>query len=110
MKEISISVLASEIMELAKEPIKVTIDDNADFVQAMAAADLLFAKLHGGTFPIKTISSLLQLVFDLRTWNFYEDMGIECRTSDGGWIALRDTPNLNLPPGTDIKLTPDAGC
>ncbi|MHA1266963.1 MAG: hypothetical protein ACTSRS_17125 [Candidatus Helarchaeota archaeon] len=110
MKEILISVLASEIMEIAKDPIKVTVDDDADFIQAMAAADRIFAKLSEGKFPIEQLSSLLQLVFDPRSWNFYEDMGIECRTPDGRWIPLRADPSLNLPPGTDIKLTPDSGC
>lgn len=110
MKDIIISVLASEIMEIAKDPIAVTVDDDADIVQALAAADKIFTKMHGGKFPIEELSSLLQLVFNPRTWEFYEDMGLEARAPDKTWVPLRGNASLNLPQGTDVKLTPDAGC
>ena len=110
MKEIKIDILASEIMEITKEPLTVAVEDDAEIVQAIAAADQIFARLSHGKFPIKNITSLLQLVWNPREWNFYEDMGIEIRDLAGNWIPLRGNPLLNLPPGTSVKLTPDAGC
>ena len=110
MKEITISILQHEIMELVKEPFKVLVEDDADIVKTLAAVDQFFTTLYKGNFPIQNVSSILQLVWNPRIWNFYEDMGLEIRDQDGNWIPLRGDPTFILPSGTDIKLTPDAGC
>ncbi len=110
MKKIKVAVLHPDIFPVTADPIMVTVDDNADVIQAIAAADKVFLKLAKGSFPIKNLSSLLQFVWDITSWNFFEDVGIDARTPDNTWIPLRDDPTRSLPPGSDIKLNPDAGC
>ena len=110
MKEVTIFVLHPELFKILDDPVTVTIEDDADVVQAIAAADRIFTERSGGKFPLENISSLLQLVWDINNWNFFVDVGVEARTPDKSWLALRDDPSLILPAGTDIKLNPDAGC
>ncbi|NVM54812.1 MAG: hypothetical protein HWN66_14005 [Candidatus Helarchaeota archaeon] len=110
MKEITISIFHPEIFEITTDPITVNINDDADIVQAIAAADQVFAQLIKDSFPVENLSSLLQLIWDIESWNFFVDVGIEVRTPDKTWLPLRDDPTLILPPGTDVKLNPDAGC
>jgi len=110
MKEILLSVLHTSLTNILKEPLMVTVKDDADIVQTLIAADKLFAQIHKGPFPIENIHSLLQLLWDFQTKGFYEDVGIDARTPEGEWLPLRDTPLMELPSGSDIKLNPDAGC
>ncbi|MHA1650911.1 MAG: hypothetical protein ACTSYB_12015 [Candidatus Helarchaeota archaeon] len=110
MKQITISVLHPDIFKVTEDPITVTVDDNADIIQAIAAADRIFHQLCKGDFPVENLSSLLQFVWDVKSWNFFVDVGVEARAPDKTWLPLRDDPTLNLPPGAEIKLNPDAGC
>ena len=110
MKEVSIFVLHPELFSVSGDPITVEVADDADVVQAIAAADKIFAQLNKGSFPIENISNLLQLVWDIEAWNFFVDVGVEARAPDKSWLPLRDDPSLILPPGADVKLNPDAGC
>ncbi len=110
MKEVTVFVLHPELFKVLAEPITVTVGDDADVVQALAAADEVFAERSKGQFPLNNISSLLQLVWDIKNWNFFVDVGVEAHAPDKSWLALRDDPSLNLPAGADIKLNPDAGC
>ncbi|HUY01573.1 MAG TPA: hypothetical protein VMV49_18560 [Candidatus Deferrimicrobium sp.] len=110
MKQILISILHSQIMEITKDPLIVNVADHADIVSVLIAADQIFAQVKKGPFPIENLSSLLQLVWNPREWNFYDDVGVEGRSSDGKWLKIRADLSLNLPPNSDIKLTPDAGC
>ena len=110
MKQISLSILHSDIMEILKDPITVFVDDDADIVKVIAAADEKFTGINKARFPIENLSSFLQLVWDLEKWNFFEDVGVEGRSPEGKWLRIRADPSLNLPPLSDIKLTPDAGC
>ena len=109
MKQITIHILDPYIFEITKDPISVTVDDDADIVQAIAAADQIFAQMTK-SFPLENLSNLLQYVWDLKEWDFFVDVGVEVRDSEKNWIALRDEPTLILPPGTSVKLNPDAGC
>ncbi len=110
MKTITLSILHPNFSKALKDPLKVTIEDKADIISTLIAADKSFAQIHEGPFPIENISSLLQLLWNFRTQGFYEDIGIEARTPEGEWLPLRDTPLIDLPSGSDIKLNPDAGC
>ena len=110
MKQILLSILHPNLTKILKEPLTVTIEDDDDIVKTIIAADKLFARIHKGPFPIENIYSLLQLLWNFRTESFYEDIGIDARTPEGEWLPLRDTPLIDLPPNSDIKLNPDAGC
>lgn len=110
MKQIVLSILHPSLTKILKEPLMVKVEDNADIVKTIIAADKLFAQIHKDPFPIENIYSLLQLLWDFRTESFYEDIGIDARTPEGEWLPLRDTPLINLPPDSDVKLNPDAGC
>ena len=110
MKTIILSILHPNFTKTLPDPIKVTVEDDANIISALIAADKSFAQLHKGSFPIENISSLLQLIWNFRTQGFYEDIGIEARTPEGEWLPLQDTPLINIPSGSDIKLNPDAGC
>ena len=110
MKQILLSILHPNLTKILKDPLTVTIEDDADIVKTIMAADKLFARIHKGPFPIENIYSLLQLLWNFRTESFYEDIGIDARTPEGEWLPLRDTPLIDLPPNSDIKLNPDAGC
>ena len=110
MKEITISILHPDIFKITKDPITVHVADDADVVQVIAAADEIFAKIAKGSFPIENLSNLLQLVWDIKSWNFFVDVGVEVRDRNKTWLPLRDNPTLILPAGTDVKLNPDAGC
>ena len=110
MKTITLSILHPNFSKALKDPLKVTVEDKADIISTLIAADKSFAQIHKGPFPIEKISSLLQLLWNFRTQGFYEDIGIEARTPEGEWLPLRDTPLIDLPSGSDIKLNPDAGC
>jgi hypothetical protein len=110
MKKITISILHPNFTKTLSDPIQVTVEENADIIGTLIAADKSFARIHKETFPIENMSSLLQLIWNFRTQGFYEDIGIEARTPQGEWLPLRDTPLINIPAGSDIKLNPDAGC
>ena len=110
MKQIIIHILDPYIFEITKDLISVTVNDDADIVQAIAAADQIFAQMTKGSFPLENLSNLLQYVWDLKEWDFFVDVGVEVRDGEKNWIALRDDPTLILPPGTSVKLNPDAGC
>lgn len=110
MKKISVQILHPNILELIDEPIAVSIDEKADIVKIISDADDKFSQITKGSFPIENLSSLLQLLWDVKNWEFFEDVGIEARTSNGAWIPLRADPDLVIPPDADIKLNPDAGC
>lgn len=110
MKQITLSILHPDIFRVTTDAITVTVDDNADVVQVIAAADKIFLKLSKGLFPVENLTNFLQFVWDVKAWNFFVDVGIEARDPNKEWIPLRDDPNLNLPSGSDIKLNPDAGC
>lgn len=110
MKTITLHFLHPHVMEIHRDPIEVTVDNNADIIQAIAAGDLILAQKFKGKFPLEDVSSFLQLVWDPNEWTFFEDVGIEARDAEKTWIALRDNPNVVLPPGSDVKINPDAGC
>ncbi len=110
MKTITLHFLHPEIMQFYKEPIQVTVDDDADVVHAIAAGDQVLAQKLKGKFPLAEVSSFLQLVWDPIKWNFFEDVGIDARDAEKTWIPLRDDPTIVLPPGSDVKINPDAGC
>lgn len=110
MKQLMVHILDPYIFEITKDPISVTVEDDADIIHTIAAADRIFAQMTKGSFPVKNISNLLQYVWDFKEWNFFVDVGVEVRDAENNWIALRDNPNLILPPGTKIHLNPDAGC
>ncbi|MHA1278469.1 MAG: hypothetical protein ACTSQI_13275 [Candidatus Helarchaeota archaeon] len=110
MKEVKIFVLHPDLFKILDEPVTVMVDDEADVVQAIAAADKVFLEKSEGDFPLENLFSLLQLVWDVNEWNFFVDVGIDARAPDKSWLPLRDDPELVLPAGADIRLNPDAGC
>lgn len=110
MKRINLAILHPRIFEITSDPITVEVDEAADVVQVIAAADLHFALMTKGFFPIENISSLLQLVWDVKNWNFFEDVGIDARDAAQNWIPLRLDPTASLPTGATVTLNPDAGC
>ncbi|NVM27707.1 MAG: hypothetical protein HWN65_02605 [Candidatus Helarchaeota archaeon] len=110
MKTITLHFLHPHVMEIHRDPIDVTVDNDADVIQAIAAGDRFLTQKHKGKFPLEGISSFLQLVWDPNEWTFFEDVGIEARDAEKAFIPLRDDPTVVLPPGSDVKINPDAGC
>ena len=61
MKQITISVLHPDIFKVTEDPITVTVDDNADIIQAIAAADRIFISSVKGISPSKISQAYFNL-------------------------------------------------
>ncbi|MBN2149932.1 MAG: hypothetical protein JW839_00670 [Candidatus Lokiarchaeota archaeon] len=57
-----------------------------------------------------TIKSILQMAWNARTNEIFEDIGIEARDGAQNWLPLRNEPLTKVPDGSTILITPDPGC
>ena len=57
-----------------------------------------------------TTPSLISLLYNPETDEFYGDIGIEARDQDKKWLPIIKDLSLNIPDKSFIYLTPDAGC
>lgn len=97
------------------------VADNATFLDLVAALDGEYQSAilgdnnpHTLDFMDKKILSLLQILWNPTTQQFYSDVGIEARTappeSASIPIELPSGWQLSLPDNAWVMLTPDAGC
>jgi len=56
------------------------------------------------------IRSILQLIWNARTNEIFEDIGIEARDGLQTWLPIRSDPLFKVPDGSTILMTPDPGC
>ena len=111
MKQVKVSILDPALRPFIPDETQVTVDDGADFIDVLARIDETYMKR-----PIKAkrgsviIRSILQLVWNARTNEIFEDIGIEARDGSQGWLPLRGNPLSNLPDTSTILITPDPGC
>ncbi|MHA1893194.1 MAG: hypothetical protein ACTSX4_01710 [Candidatus Helarchaeota archaeon] len=110
MKKIELAILNSEIRAIS-ENFSLVIDDDADVVDIIAAADKkLFEILGNRPFPIDIFNNLLHLLYNPKTGKFYTDVGVEARDKDGKWLPIAEDTSIQVPDQSYIYLTPDAGC
>nr|MDO8117393.1 hypothetical protein [Candidatus Sigynarchaeota archaeon] len=111
MKHVKISILDPALRPFIPDDSVITVDDDADFVDVLARIDESYMKR-----PIKAkrgnsvIRSILQLTWNARTNEIFEDIGIEARDSMQNWLPLRGNPLSNVPDNSTILITPDPGC
>lgn len=111
MKKVKISILDPALRPFIPDDTQVMVDDDADFIDILARIDETYMKR---TIKAKRgaaiIRSILQLVWNARTNEIFEDIGIEARDSSRGWLPLRNFPQSNVPDNSTILITPDPGC
>ncbi|MHA1311081.1 MAG: hypothetical protein ACTSQO_09135 [Candidatus Helarchaeota archaeon] len=110
MKTIQFLLINSEILKINKEPFTILIDDTGNIIHTIAKADLELFKMTNGQFPIKGIKSMLQVIYNPKTGEFYEDVGIDVRDNNKKYLNVRSDPLLILPDQTVAIFTPDIGC
>ena len=110
MKTVEVSVLNSIILKHA-DKIEVTVEDNADVIDVLAAVDRRFSEIIGNKeFPIKIYNNLLHLLFNPETEEFYVDVAVEARDKESKWLAIINDMSMIIPDQSYIYLIPDAGC
>ena len=111
MKKITISILDPSIKRILGGNVEVTIDDDGDFLDAIAKLDEHYWKK---PFRAKRgeieIVSILQFIWDARENKIFDDVGIESRDASNKWLPVKENPFMSLPNGTTLLVTPDAGC
>ncbi|MHA1250634.1 MAG: hypothetical protein ACTSRP_11640 [Candidatus Helarchaeota archaeon] len=102
--------MSSKILKIKRDPFEISIDEGQSLIHAIAKADLKFHEITGGKFPIEGIKSMLQLVYDPKTGEFYDDVGIDVRDSNKKYLRVRLDPLMPIPNDSVAIITPDAGC
>ncbi|MHA1793600.1 MAG: hypothetical protein ACTSVI_13225 [Promethearchaeota archaeon] len=111
MKTIIISILDPDLRRVLGEDIKVDINDDDDFLDAVAKLDESYMKM-----PIKAkrgdtvFKSILRFIWDAENNQIYDDVGIEARDQDNNWIPVKNDPFVTLPGNTTVLISPEAGC
>ena len=110
MKTIELAILNSEIRKYI-ETMFLTVDDDADVVDILAAGDEKFFGILGNDpFPIDIFNNLMHLLYNPETEEFYSDVGTEARDANGKFLKIANDPSIKVPDKSFIYLTPDAGC
>ncbi|MHA1715794.1 MAG: hypothetical protein ACTSXP_09120 [Promethearchaeota archaeon] len=87
------------------------IDDDGDFLDAIAELDKIYWKKPFRAKRGKTIiTSILQFIWDAKKNCIYDDVGIEARDEGNRWLPVKNDPFTELPTRSVILITPDAGC
>ncbi|MHA1270297.1 MAG: hypothetical protein ACTSPY_10960 [Candidatus Helarchaeota archaeon] len=110
MNKVQISVMSSAILKMVKIPFQVSISDSENILHAIAKADLQLFEKTNGKFPIEDLKSMLQLIYDPESGEFYDDVGIDVRDESKKYINIRKDPTLELHNNIIAIFTPDAGC
>ncbi len=111
MKSITLSILEPGIRRIIGEEIKVLIGDNEDFLDAIAEIDEKYMKR-----PVRAkrgdveIQSIMQFIWDPVNDVIFDDVGIESRDRERNWIPLKRELHVDIPDGTTVLITPEAGC
>lgn len=111
MKTVKITFMDKAIRRVIPDDTPYNVDDAADFFDVLARIDEIYMKG-----PIKAkrgetvVRSILQLVWNARNREVYEDIGLEARDPAQNWVPVRTEPSLLVPDGTSIMITTDPGC
>ncbi len=111
MKSTTLSILEPGIRRIIGEEIKVLIGDNEDFLDAIAEIDEKYMKR-----PVRAkrgdveIQSIMQFIWDPVNDVIFDDVGIESRDRERNWIPLKRELHVDIPDGTTVLITPEAGC
>lgn len=110
MKELRLSFLENNITSLISDEITLQLNPNENFFDAILRVEKMVAEKTKGKFPVEGLKTVLQLIWDPNTGEFYSDVALEARDAENNWISLRRDPYLDLPSGSRIVIVPDAGC
>jgi hypothetical protein len=106
--------------KILKTPIMMPLPSDGTILDVIGNLDEKYFKItegdgedHSKDFLDDHIHSLMQLLWNPTTAEFYDDVGVECRTSpDLGSesVPIEKDPFLSLGDGDWAVLTPDSGC
>lgn len=105
--------------KIVQTPREMTVPDSATVLDIIALLDQEYAQKiqndgndHKLDFMDERMQTLLQLLWNPIEQRFYDDVGVEARTAPpaSDSLPIESEWNLNIPDGSWIVLTPDAGC
>ena len=116
---ISVIVQLHTIRQIIKMPQNLTFPDGTNVIDIIAYLDDLYQNLikddtkpHAMDFLEKKVRSILQLLWNPETEQFYEDVGLEARlpSQTAEPIPIEKNWRVEIPDQAWVVLTPDAGC
>ena len=119
MINISVIVQLHTIRPIIKMPQNLTFPDGTNVIDIIAYLDDLYQNLikddvkpHAMDFLEKKVRSILQLLWNPETEQFYEDVGLEARLSSqtADTVPIEKNWRVEIPDQAWVVLTPDAGC
>ncbi len=106
--------------KILKTPIEMKLPPEGTILDIIGNLDREYQQLikedglnHVEDFLDDRIYSLMQLLWNPATAEFYEDVGVECRTNPdlgSDSVPIEVNPFISLGDGDWAVLTPDAGC
>jgi hypothetical protein len=120
VKKIKISIgQLGKFKEIINTPKTYLVHDRSNIIELIALLDQDFQNVSIPTeitknpiFLYKEVTFLLQLLWNPELERFYNDVGVEARTSfpESKAIPIDTNWRMNIPDGSWIILTPDATC
>ena len=119
MINVSVIVQLTTIRPIIKMPQNLKFPDGTNVIDIIGYLDEKYQKLiandtkpHAMDFMEKKVRSILQLLWNPETEQFYEDVGLEARlpSQTGDTVPIEKNWRVEIPDQTWLVLTPDAGC
>ena len=116
---ISVIIQLSAIRPIIKMPQNLQFPDGTNVIDIIGYLDDKYQKLiendnksHAMDFLEKKVRSILHLLWNPKTEQFYEDVGLEARlpSQNGETVPIEKNWRVEIPDQTWLVLTPDAGC
>ena len=119
MININVTIQLHTIRPIIKMPLELKLPEGTNIVDIIAKFDEIYQnaikddnRFHNMDFLDKKVHSILQLLWNPKTEQFYEDVGLEAMipSQTGDSIPIEKDWRVEIPDQAWVVLTPDAGC